>query len=176
MPTKKRKSASPPRADRARMPKDYGVPKTTTGMMPWETTRSILERTTSYWLATVDADGKPHLVGQWGAWIGERWYFEGSADTKWARNLAREPRLALGAERGTSVVMVEGRAERLGAVDRDTAVAITKQYGRKYGRVYNYRPKPEQWEGGGYVLTPTKVFSWDVRGFPRSVTRYRFAD
>ena len=174
MPARKRKSASGPRAERPRMPKSYGVPKTATGMMPWDDTRSLLERATSYWLVTVDADGKPHLVGQWGAWIGDRWFFEGGGDTKWARNVAREPRIAMGAERGTSAVMVEGRAERVPSVDHDTAVAITAQYGRKYGRVYKYRPKPEQWEGGGYVLTPAKVFAWDVRGFPRSVTRYRF--
>jgi hypothetical protein len=165
-----------PRADRARMPKGYGVPDTTKGMLPWDATRALLERATSYWLVTVDPDGKPHLVGQWGAWVGDRWYFEGVQDTRWARNLAREPRIAMGAERGTSAVMVEGRAERVPAVDDETAVAITRQYGRKYGRVYDYRPKPEQWKSGGFVLMPDKVFAWDVRGFPRSVTRYRFGD
>ena len=77
-------------------------------------------------------------------------------------------------ERGTALVMVDGRATRVSSVDRATAERITKQYGAKYGRVYDYHPKPEQWEGGGYVLTPAKVFSWDVRGFPRTVTRYRF--
>src|SRR5438445_600476 len=152
----------------------YGVPNSAPGMVPWETTRSLLERATSYWLVTIDPDGKPHLVGQWGAWIDDRWYFEGGADTKWARNVAREPRIAMGAERGTAAVMVEGRASRVASVDRGTAERITKQYGAQYGRTYKYRPKPEQWEGGGYVLTPAKVFSWDVRGFPRTVTRYRF--
>jgi len=90
------------------MPKGYGVPNSAPGMVPWETTRSLLERATSYWLVTIDPDGKPHLVGQWGAWIDDRWYFEGGADTKWARNVAREPRIAMGAERGTAAVMVEG--------------------------------------------------------------------
>ena len=58
------------------MPKGYGVPKTERGMMPWATTRKMLEGAQSYWLVTIDADGKPHLVGQWGAWIDERWYFD----------------------------------------------------------------------------------------------------
>ena len=167
-------SAEGPRAGRPRMPTGYGVPKTARGMVPWPVTRALLERARSYWLVTVNPDGAPHLVGQWGAWIDDRWYFEGGADTKWARNVAREPRIAMGVEHGTSAVMVEGRAERVGSVDRPTAIRITKQYGAKYGRVYSYRPKPEQWEGGGYVLTPMKIFSWDVRGFPRTVTRYLF--
>jgi Pyridoxamine 5'-phosphate oxidase len=174
MPKTTKKSGSGPRATRPRMPKGYGVPKTERGMVPWATTQKMLEKAQSYWLVTIDADGKPHLVGQWGAWIDDRWYFEGGADTKWARNLAREPRIAMGAESGTSAVMIEGRAERLSSVDRPTAVRITKQYGTKYGRTYKYRPKPEQWEKGGYVLMPSKVFAWDVRGFPRTVTRYLF--
>ena len=77
------------------MPTGYGVPKTERGMLPWATTRKILEGARSYWLVTIDPDGKPHLVGQWGAWIDERWYFEGGEDTKWARNVGREPRIAL---------------------------------------------------------------------------------
>ena len=76
--TTKKKSASGPRATRPRMPKDYGVPETQRGMLPWATTRKILEDARSYWLVTIDLDGKPHLVGQWGAWIDDRWYFEGA--------------------------------------------------------------------------------------------------
>ena len=175
MPAKTKKSArSAPRASRPLMPKDYGVPKTAAGMLPWAKTRGILEKTQAYWLVTIDPDGKPHLVGQWGAWIDDRWYFEGGAETKWARNVARDPRVAMGAEQGTSAVMVEGRAERLASVDRATATRITKQYGTKYGRTYKYRPKPEQWEKGGYVLRPSKILAWDVRGFPRTTTRYLF--
>jgi hypothetical protein len=144
-------------------------------MLPWDKTRGLLERATSYWLVTVDGDGKPHLVGQWGAWIDDRWYFEGGTDTKWARNLSRDGRIAMGAERGTAAVMVEGRAERVETVPADAARRIAAQYVRKYARVYDYRPTPQKWQTeGGYVLTPTKVFSWDVRGFPRTVTRYRF--
>jgi hypothetical protein len=59
-------------------------------------------------------------------------------------------------------------------VERPIAERIVKQYGAKYGRTYKYRPKPEQWEKGGYVLLPTKILAWNVRGFPRSVTRYLF--
>ena len=80
----------------------------------------------------------------------------------------------MGVERETFAVMVEGHAERLPTVERSVSEKITKQYRAKYGQVYKYRPKPEQWDNGGYVLTPTKVFAWDVRGFPRTVTRYRF--
>src|SRR2546428_2378270 len=149
--TRTKKSASSPRATRPRMPKGYGVPKTDRGMLPWAATRKLLEAARSYWLVTIDADGKPHLVGQWGAWIDDRWYFEGGADTKWARNVTREPRVAMGVERDTFAVMVEGPAVRLPTVDRKLSTRITKQYGAKYGRIYKYRPKPEQWDKGRYA-------------------------
>ena len=100
--------------------------------------------------------------------------FEGGEDTRWARNVAREPRIAMGVERDTFAVMVEGRAARVPAVERELSTRITKQYSAKYGRVYKYRPKPEQWDTGGYMLVPERVFAWDVRGFPRTVTRYDF--
>jgi hypothetical protein len=156
------------------MPAGYGVPKTRSGTLSWDAARKLLEGARSYWLVTLDPDGKPHVVGQWGAWIDDRWYFEGSPETRWARNLARDARMAMSLERGTTAVMVEGRATRVPTVDREIATRIAKQYGTKYGRIYSYRPKPEQWDKGGYVLQPMKVFAWDVRGFPRSVTRFRF--
>jgi hypothetical protein len=156
------------------MPEGYGVPKSATGMVRWSRTRGVLERAQSHWLVTVNPDGRPHLVGQWGAWIDDRWYFEGGEDTRWARNVAREPRIAMGVERDTFAVMVEGRAARVPAVERELSTRITKQYSAKYGRVYKYRPKPEQWDAGGYMLVPERVFAWDVRGFPRTVTRYDF--
>ena len=174
MPPTKKTTAKGTESARPRMPAGYEVPKGAAGMVPWSKTRGVLERAQSHWLVTIDPDGKPHLVGQWGAWIDDRWYFEGGADTKWARNVAREPRIAMGVERDTFAVMVEGRAVRLSTVDRKVSTRIAKQYGTKYGRLYKYRPKPEQWDKGGYVLTPEKVFASDVRGFPRTVTRYRF--
>lgn len=156
------------------MPKGYGVPRTKRGMLPWDAARKMLEVARSYWLVTIDPDGKPHVVGQWGAWVDDRWYFEGGPETRWARNLAREPRVAMSIEHGTSAVIVEGRASRLPSVERGLSERITKQYGAKYGRIYKYRPKPEQWDTGGYALMPSKVLAWDVRSFPRSATRYRF--
>jgi nitroimidazol reductase NimA-like FMN-containing flavoprotein (pyridoxamine 5'-phosphate oxidase superfamily) len=156
------------------MPTGYGVPATERGMLSWDATRKILERARSYWLVTTDPDGKPHVVGQWGAWIDDRWYFEGGEDTRWARNLSRDGRMAMSVEQGTTAVIVQGRASRVPSVARDAAVRITKQYGAKYGRIYSYRPKPEQWEKGGFVLAPSKVMAWNVRSFPRSATRYLF--
>ena len=59
------------------MPKGYGVPKSERGMMPWAATRKMLEGARSYWLVTIDPDGKPrvaltHRNGWSGVWLKDR--------------------------------------------------------------------------------------------------------
>ena len=44
------------------MPTGYGVPKTERGMLPWAATRKMLESARSYWLVTIDPDGKPRVA------------------------------------------------------------------------------------------------------------------
>src|SRR5256885_17265969 len=88
--TKKRSASAGPRATRPRMPKDYGVPKTQRGMLPWATTKKILEDAKSYWLVTTDLESKPHLGGPGGAVIDDRRYVLGGQGKEPARSAARQ--------------------------------------------------------------------------------------
>ncbi len=179
--TKKKRTArrarpGRPRRDRPVLPASYSVPKGDRGMTAWEGARAMLERARGYWLATIGAHGAPHVVQQWGAWVDDRWYFEGGAETAWARNLVREPRIVMSVERDTAVAIVEGRAARVRSVPPEIAVRIATQYRAKYGRIFGYRPTPDEWEErGGFMLRPEKILAWDVRRFPASMTRFRFA-
>ena len=158
------------------MPTGYIATRSSRGMVSWRRTRVLLEGAGRYWIATTDADGRPHLVQQWGAWLDDCLYFEGSPKTRWARNLARDARLAVSVERGTEIVILEGIAEAIARPERALAERISRTYGTKYGRTYRYRPKPDQWdENGLYVLRPAKAFAWDVKTFSRSPTRFVFS-
>lgn len=157
------------------MPKGYLATSSSRGMVPWGTARALLERARGYWIATTDPDGRPHLVQQWGAWLDDRFHFEGSPETRWARNLARDPRVAMSVERGTEIVIVYGPVEADVRPERALAERLAKVYGAKYARTYGYRPKPTAWdEGGLFVLRPTKALAWDVKTFSRSPTRFLF--
>jgi nitroimidazol reductase NimA-like FMN-containing flavoprotein (pyridoxamine 5'-phosphate oxidase superfamily) len=79
-----------PLADRPHVP-GYGVPESVDGILPWSWARERLERAIVYWLATTGADGAPHIIPIWGAWVGDRWYVEGGP-TRWQRNLRENPR------------------------------------------------------------------------------------
>jgi hypothetical protein len=169
-----RAARAAPKSDRPRLPPGYLSAKGRAGMVAWQRAEELLERAQGFWLATTNADGRPHLVQQWGAWVDAQLYFEGSPDTRWARNLARDPRCAVSVEHGSEVVILEGTVERGHRPPRPVAEAIAKTYGRKYGRVYGYRPKPEQYDEGLHLFRPTVGFAWDVRTFGKSLTRFAF--
>ncbi|HEX4743057.1 MAG TPA: pyridoxamine 5'-phosphate oxidase family protein [Candidatus Limnocylindria bacterium] len=159
-----------PRAARPHIP-GYGIPKTRRGMLPWEQVAAALARSPRYWIATTDSDGAPHVIQQWGAFIDGSLYFEGGSHTRWARNLARDPRVAASAEAEGLAIMVEGRVDRL-TPDATLANAIIGAYREK---PYGYVPEVKNWEGDGLVaVRPAKVFAWKVDSFNTTATRFTF--
>ena len=173
---RKKASVTAPRRGRPVMPKGYISAKSARGMVPWPRAEKLLEAASGYWLATTDPDGAPHLVQQWGAWIDGRWHFEGSGETRWARNLARESRVTMSVERGSEIVIVYGTVTVGKSPSREFGERLARAYASKYGRTYKYRPKPTAWdEGGLFTLAPSKALSWDVKRFGQSPTRFLFA-
>jgi F420H(2)-dependent biliverdin reductase len=69
-----------------------------------------VETAKNVWLATVRPDGRPHLVPVWYVVDAGRWYLCTAPGSVKARNLARNPQLALALEDGTNPVIVEGDA------------------------------------------------------------------
>jgi len=158
------------------MPEGYISAKSARGMVPWSRAQELLQGASGYWLSTTDPDGAPHLVQQWGAWINDRWFFEGSPEARWARNLARDPRAVMSVERGSEIVIVYGTV-RLGVKEeRDVLEDVARSYVKKYGRGYDYKPTADEFETRGInALVPSKALSWDVKTFGKSPTRFLFA-
>ncbi|HET9809842.1 MAG TPA: pyridoxamine 5'-phosphate oxidase family protein, partial [Candidatus Limnocylindria bacterium] len=90
-------------------------------MLAWSDVEKILHGGRYYWIATTDADGRPHLVQQWAAWVDDHLYFEGSERTRWARNLARDARVAFGTQVGTRGVFGQGTVDVMRGVAPDLA-------------------------------------------------------
>ncbi len=157
------------------MPEGYLSTASTRGMVPWSRVLELLQASLGYWLATTDPDGRPHLVQQWGAWVDGRWWFEGSPKTRWARNLARDPRAVMSIERGSEIVIVYGTVTLRAHAEPGIVDRIARSYVAKYGRRYDYRPTAaEITERGINALTPSKALTWDVKRFSQSPTRFRF--
>jgi Pyridoxamine 5'-phosphate oxidase len=64
----------------------------------------------TYWLATINPDGSPHVTGVGALWANGHFWFETGKSTPKARNLARDPRCALSAAAEEFDLVVEGEA------------------------------------------------------------------
>ena len=62
------------------------------------------------WLATINADGSPHVTGVGALWADGSFWFETGKGTRKGRNLARDPRCTLSVAAREFDLIVEGEA------------------------------------------------------------------
>lgn len=67
----------------------------------------------TFWLSTIDADGRPHLTAVGAYWRHGRYYFTGGPRSRKIRNIERDPRCAFGVATHGYDVVLEGRARRV---------------------------------------------------------------
>ena len=125
---------------------------------PWEQTRRVLETAELFWIATVRADGRPHVTPLVAVWLDGAIYFcTGDAEQK-AVNLRGNPHVILTAgsthwNAGLDVV-VEGDAVQV--TDEDLLTRLASAWTTKWcqGR-RNYEPI-ENWPPWENELQRTK--------------------
>lgn len=105
---------------------------------PWAKAEERLrtpEPERTYWLATVRADGRPHLRPLLGLWLDDGFFFVTGERTRKGRNLAHDPRCVIAASSQTLPaldIIIEG-----------TAVKVTDE--RKLQRVVDAYASIMQW-------------------------------
>jgi hypothetical protein len=67
----------------------------------------------TFWLSTLDADGRPHMTAVGAFWIDGRYYFSGGPRSRKIRNVERDPRCAFGVAIHGHDVALEGWAVRV---------------------------------------------------------------
>ena len=155
------------------MPEGYGVPEGDESLLPWSWAAERLVTARTYWFSTTRPDGRPHAMPAWAVWLDGALYFEGSPETRRARNLAENPAIVVHLESGEQVVILEGEARAAGRPARALAERLAAAFTAKYAATHDYRPAPDQWDNGGlWALRPRVAFAWSE--FPRTVTRWRF--
>lgn len=145
----------------------YGIPSDRVWLLPWDFVRERMRAASGYWVTTTRPDGHPHARPVWGVWLDDTVYCGGGEQTRWVRNLARNDAIAVHLERTDSVVIVEGRADRLTDASADAALLerIDDAYEAKYG-VRHGTPV--------FAVRPTVVLAW--ADYPRDATRWVFDD
>jgi hypothetical protein len=160
---------------RPRMPDGYGVVESGP-LLDWQTVEVRLVESLHYWLSTTRPDGRPHVVPRWGVWVDDKFFYDGSPQTRHARNLELNSHCALHLEDGEAATMLEGISTVPDPVVGELGAQLSEEYIRKYEKL-GYAPGPDAWSGeaagGLHVLTPISVIAWSQ--FPTDVTRFGFA-
>jgi PPOX class probable F420-dependent enzyme len=78
------------------------------------------------WLATINADGSPHVTGIGAVWVDDAFWFETGEQTRKARNVARDPRCTLSVSTQEFDLVVEGDAHQI--TDPETVAELAARW------------------------------------------------
>jgi len=142
------------------------MPVTETGTMAWSDVERSLVGAQNYWVVTTGPDGMPQPTPVWAVWLDDRLWFSCGSETVKARNIARQPRVAVHLESGDQPVVVRGIAEPITTRDEPRIIAAMRA---KYGPA----AVPDSFAalaGLGFCVRPISVLSWSE--FPSDVTHW----
>ena len=147
-----------PKITRPYFPKGYAdKPKT---YVSWDQVVRKLTDAVNYWICSVRPNGHPHAVPKWAVFVEGKIYYDGSLETRHAKNISKNPHVSLHLESGSDVVIVEGLAQEIQNPERGLAEKIANSYSCKYSEL-GYSPQPDQWDDGGlYEMRINKVIVW----------------
>jgi general stress protein 26 len=144
----------------------YKLPQVNEQLLTWDFVARQADQAKYYWLATVSPSGQPHTVPVWGIWYMDRVHFEGSPQTRWARNLAQNTNIAVHLPDGEQVVIIEGKVQMIGddELTSEEWNTLDSAYREKYSVLHG---------SPYYVVHPKKVLAWDTPSLA-TMTRWVF--
>jgi hypothetical protein len=137
------------------------------GLLPWKWAADRLKRSRQYWIATTRPDGAPHLMIIWGVWLDDCFWFSTGAASRKARNLAANPRCALGTDDAAQAVIVEGAVEAI-----DTRHADFERFATAYEKKYAWDLR--EMAQHVYRFRPRVGFGLYEKKFDQTATRWLF--
>jgi pyridoxine/pyridoxamine 5'-phosphate oxidase len=151
--------------------------------IPWSRALKALEAGAgTYWLATTNPDGRPHVAGVGALWIDGKIYFVSGSRTRKGRNLAANPKCVVSVSLTGIDLVLEGSAVRV--TDRPTLARLAKRYaaqgwpasvsGTALTAEYS-APSAGRPPWNLYVVRPTTAFGVATVE-PSGATRWRFAN
>jgi nitroimidazol reductase NimA-like FMN-containing flavoprotein (pyridoxamine 5'-phosphate oxidase superfamily) len=159
-----------PSISRPHFPEGYlAEPKS---YLSWPQVQEQFSAAIHYWVCTVTPDQHPHVVPKWGVWVNDHFYFDGSPQTRHARNLKLNPAVAVHLESGEQPVILNGTCQALDRPGPKLANKLAQRYSEKYTAL-GYTPSPDQWDNGGlFEVTPQTVLAWTK--FTEDPTKFTF--
>ena len=134
----------------------------------------------TYWLATTNPDGSPHVAGTGALWVDGKVYFVSGTRTRKSRNLAGNPRCVFSVSLPGLDLVLEGTA--ILVADRPTLLRLAKRYAAQGwpASVSGAALTAEYMAPSGgpppwnlYVIRPSTAVGVST-GKPGGATRWRF--
>src|SRR6266540_1780909 len=94
-----------------RFPAEYGSPSGPDDLLSWSYVEERLRAALNYWLTTIGPSGRPHARPVDGVWVEGALCFGGSPETRWVRNLERNPAVSCHLPSDAEAIILEGVAE-----------------------------------------------------------------
>lgn len=161
---------TPKQIIRPKFPKGYV--DNPASFLTWVWVAAQLAESKNYWLCTVRPDGRPHAIPRWGVFLDDKFYYDGSSETRHAQNLTMNPHVSLHLESGEKAIILEGTSAPASRPDPELAKRLSEAYRIKYAAL-GYSPEPTQWdEGGLFIFTPRQCLAWTV--FFENPTKFVF--
>lgn len=159
-----------PKITRPKLPKGYVDQPVS--YVTWNWVAEQLTESKNYWLCSVRPNGRPHVVPRWCVYVDGKIYYDGSPETRHARNIMENPNVSLHLESGNEVIILEGTSAPAGKPALQLGKKLSQAYRKKY-KADGYSPKPNQWdEGGLYIFTPRQCIAWSR--FTQDPTKFVF--
>ncbi len=146
----------------------------------WDDTREALEAAELFWIATVRADGRPHMTPLVAVWLDDALYFCTGETEQKAVNLRGNQNVILmtGCNQwdGGLDVVFEGQVVRV--TDQSTLQRLAQLWARKWDGRWRYEPGADGFQGDEnesvlvFAVRPAKVFAFAKGNF--SHTRHAF--
>jgi hypothetical protein len=140
--------------------------------LTWDWVAVQLTESKHYWICSVRPDGRPHVIPRWALYLDGQIYYDGSPETRHARNLESNPEVAVHLESGSQVIILEGTAAPAPKPSAALGQRLSEAYKAKYAEL-GYAPDPHSWdEGGLFVFTPRQCIAWSK--FNEDPTKFIF--
>jgi general stress protein 26 len=146
---------------------------------PWADVQNAIDAAELFWIASVRADGRPHVTPLPAVWHEQRLHFCTGLDEQKAVNISNNPQVALTTGRnlwkdGLDVV-VEGIAVRV--TDPTRLRVLADLWRAKYDGDWDFTVENQMFQHGGgsaavFEVAPTKILAFAKGAFAQ--TRYRF--
>jgi general stress protein 26 len=120
----------------------------------WRALEARLTREYHIWLATVRADGRPHLVPLWYVWLNDKLYVATGSETQKFANLRYNQNVSLALPDATNVILIEGEAH---VADRHTVEVLADYFFHKYEWDFRYDDTAD-WRL--IEIIPHKILAW----------------